>query len=210
MNGIRVALVEDDENFARAVAVLFQNSPRFEWLGSWRSMAEALREAPGQKPKVLLVDLDLPDGSGEDCIRRLAESAPMVRPIVLSKFESPDRIFRAIRAGAFGYALKADGMLSLVEVVEAVADGQAGMTPSVARRAFEVLREQGPTGLEAPAVPTVDEEELLELVKQGLSNKEIADRLSLGPQTVANKLTAIYKKLHMTRDGRKVLRREQA
>lgn len=59
-------------------------------------------------------------------------------------------------------------------------------------------------------MPTVDEEELLELVKQGLSNKEIADRLSLGPQTVANKLTAIYKKLHMTRDGRKVLRREQA
>jgi DNA-binding NarL/FixJ family response regulator len=82
------------------------------------------------------------------------------------------------------------------------------MTPSVARRTFEVLRQPGPPGLAAPTVPTEEEKELLSLVKQGMSNKEIADRLDLSPQTVANKLTAIYKKLHMTRDGRKILKRE--
>lgn len=198
MPAIRVAIVEDEADYSRTLATLIGTSPGFECVGVCASIAEATRLLPLAAPNVVLVDLHLEDGDGIECIRRLREVCPSAKPLVLSKFDDPARIFDAIVAGAFGYLFKTDGLRRILDAVEAVGNGQGAMSPSIARRAMEMLRQQGPPATEADAVLTPKESEVLELVKQGLTSKEVAVRLEMSHHTVANHLTRIYKKLHVS------------
>jgi len=197
MSPIRVALVEDETDFAQVVAVLIRNSPGFEWAGHFGTMAHALKEIQSVKPDVVLVDLELPDGDGETCIRRLRKQAHWLRPVVLSKFDDSARIFAALVAGAFGYIHKGDGPRAMLDGIEAVARGQGTMSPSIARRAIELLQQQPDSKVANPEPLTAREQEIMERIQCGDSNKDIANRFGISPYTVANHLTGIYRKLHV-------------
>lgn len=204
MPSIRVALVEDEIPFAHAISTSLEHSPGFECIGTFPTIKEALKRIPKLLPEVVLVDLHLPDGDGKECIRQLREAAPTSLPLVLSKFDDPAQIFEAIRAGAFGYVLKTDGTRSLLDAIEAVAGGLAFMSPSIARRTLDELRKPAPkpaTNSEESLTPR--ERGVLDQLRQGLDNKQIAEALRISPKTVAAHISQIYRKLHIK--GRKDL-----
>lgn len=199
MPPIRIAIVEDELDYSKTLATLVGSTPGFECVGAVASIAEAVQKLPPIAPHVVLVDLRLADGDGIQCIRELRQVCPSTKPLVLSKFDEPARIFDAIVAGAYGYLLKTDGLRRMLDAVEAVMNGQGAMSPSIARRAMELLRKQARPEVEDDESLTPKETEVLDLVRQGLTSKEVADRLSMSHHTVANHLTRIYKKLHINR-----------
>lgn len=205
MSPIRVAIIEDDPGYALSLETMLKHAPGFEWLATYGTIAEAIRELPSKAPRVTLVDLGLPDGEGQNCIRILGDCCPSTRPLVLSKYDDDARIFAAILAGAFGYVLKSDGPRALLDGIEAVAGGLGAMSPSIARRAIGLLR--GRTAPQPPDSTRLTNRDLsiLDLVKQGLANKEIAGAIGIAPHTVANCLTRIYTVLHVS--GRRDLPR---
>lgn len=196
---IRVALIEDEAPFAQAIATLLGMTPGFEWVATCPTIAAAREKLSVARPQVALVDLDLPDGTGVECIRELRQFSPATKPIVLSKFADSERIFDAIVAGALGYVHKFDGGREILDAIEAVHGGAGAMSPTIARRAFELLRDQGRpgTGNDEPLTPR--EEEVLQWAVQGFDTKGIAERVSMSPFTVSNHLTRIYRKLHVAR-----------
>ena len=144
MQLIHVALIEDETRFADTLETLLDHAPGFSCVGRYGTAAAALAGLPASRPQVALVDLHLPDMDGVELIRRLRGIAPAVRPLVLSKFDDTDHVFAAICSGAFGYVLKTDGSRALLDAIEAVHSGQGGMSPSIARRAIELLRGRCP------------------------------------------------------------------
>jgi DNA-binding NarL/FixJ family response regulator len=134
-----------------------------------------------------------------EVIRRLQRVAPRVRPLVLSRFDDADRVFAAVCAGALGYVLKAEAGRTLLGAIADVHGGDAGISPSIARRALELLRRQdvGPDHLDGALTPR--ETEVLEAAKAhpDWQNKDIARQLKISHRTVANHLSRIYAKLHL-------------
>lgn len=198
---IRVALIEDETRFADTLETLLDHTPGLRCVGRYGTATAALAGLSDSRPQVVLVDLHLPDMEGVELIRRLREAVPVVRPLVLSKFDDPDHVFAAICAGAFGYVLKTDGSRALLDAIEAVHAGLGGMSPSIARRAIGLLRDHRPTPIpptrEGEKLTAREEEVLQALVGHPLwENKEIATALGMSHHTVANHLTRIYTKLH--------------
>ena len=199
MAPIRVALIEDEAPFAHAIATLLDLTPGFQWVASYTTIAEMTAKILHDRPQVALVDLELPDGKGEDAIQRLREHSPLTKSVVLSKFQDTPRIFDAIQAGAWGYVLKTDGGREILDAIQAVHEGLAAMSPTIARRALELLRVQPRPEAFQPAALTTREREVLELAVQGWGTKRMADHLGLSCHTVSNYLTEVYKKLHVTK-----------
>jgi DNA-binding NarL/FixJ family response regulator len=142
------------------------------------------------------MDIQLPGMSGITCVARLKELLPDVQVIILTVYADPDRIFSAIRAGASGYLLKRSAPARLLQAIREVQAGGAPMSGAIARKVFGYFQDQPRAGAEAEKLST-REREILELIIRGLSNKEIADRLSVSISTLRWHLKQIYKKLHV-------------
>jgi len=196
---IRVALIEDEAPFAHAIATLLDLTPGFQWVATYPTIAEMTTKIPRDRPQVALVDLELPDGKGEDAIQRLRDFSPLTKPVVLSKFQNTPRIFDAIQAGALGYVLKTDGGREILDAIQAVHEGLGAMSPTIARRALELLRTHPRPENSHETALTAREREVLEFAVQGWETKRIADHLALSCHTVSNYLTEVYKKLHVTK-----------
>lgn len=155
------------------------------------------------QPDVVLMDVNMPVLSGPDAVRTLRARFPNLPVVMLTVSERDDDLFDAIRAGAQGYLLKNVGAAELIDAIQRVGEGEAIIAPSMAARLlaeFRTLAEQGPAESQ-PAAPVGDlserELDVLRLVAQGLSNKEIADSLSLSEHTVKTHLANILDKLHL-------------
>lgn len=200
---IKILLVDDQSLFREGLRILLSVQPDFEVVGEAPNGAEALRLVGDLQPDVVLMDLQMPVLDGVTATRRLHESFPNVRVIVLTTFDDDERVFDGLRAGAVGYLLKDVQSDKLSEAIRAAARGETFLQPSVAAKVVaEFTRLSAPSlPKAAPATSTLVEPlserelEILRLVCNGASNKEIASDLYITEGTVKNHLTNILGKL---------------
>ncbi len=198
---IRVLLVDDQALFREGLNTLLSIHADVDIVGEAENGQVALEMAAQTKPDVILMDLRMPVLDGVAATRRLAETQPDSRVIVLTTFDDDAHIFEGLRAGAVGYLLKDVSSDKLVEAIRAAASGQSFLQPSVAAKVISeftrVTTSQQPSANAQPLVEPLSERELevLSEVVAGGSNKEIAARLFITEGTVKNHLTNILGKL---------------
>jgi len=195
---IRVFLLDDHEIVRRGIADLLSATDDIEVVGEAATVAEALRRIPAARPDVALLDGRLPDGSGIDVCREIRSSHPDIRCLILTSYDDDDALFAAVMAGASGYLLKEIRGSSLLDGIRQVRAGRSLLDPSVTERVMRRLRvgnEQDPrlAGL------TEREREILDLIAEGLTNRQIGERLFLAEKTVKNYVSILFAKLGLQR-----------
>ena len=195
---IRVFLLDDHEIVRRGIADLLQAEPDIVVVGEAGTAAEALRRIPAAAPHVAVLDARLPDGSGIEVCREIRSSAPEIRCLILTSYDDNDAIFAAVMAGAAGYLLKEVRGSYLVDAIRQVAAGKSLMDPAVTERLLSRLRDGAPHD-ERLASLTAREREVLGLISDGLTNREIGERLFLAEKTIKNYVSGLLAKLGMQR-----------
>ncbi len=191
-----VGIVEDDAILRSSLTKLVGAARGFRCVAACASGEEALQKLPPLKPEVVLMDLNLPQMSGTECIHRLKGLLASTQIIVLTVYEDSEHIFRALKAGASGYLLKRSDPEEVLEAIKNAREGGAPMSSQIARRVVHSFHEPTPTGLDTTAL-TDRETEILSCLSRGFANKEIADKMSISVPTVRTHLRHIYKKLHV-------------
>jgi NarL family two-component system response regulator LiaR len=187
----------DDQGIVRkGIRALLAEVKGMEVLGEAGDGLEAIHQAEALRPDVILMDLVMPNLDGIEAIRRIKARQPEVRILALTSFLADDKVFPAIKAGALGYLLKDSDPEDLIIAIKNVYRGEPFLHPSIARKVLGELSH--PAG--APPTPdplTEREVEVLQLVAQGISNQEIADRLVISEATVRTHIGNILNKLHL-------------
>lgn len=195
---IRVFLLDDHEIVRRGVSDLVENEPDMMIVGEANTAAEALTRIPAARPDVALLDARLPQSSGIDVCREIRSTMPEVRCIILTSYDDDDAIFAAVMAGAAGYLLKQVRGASLVDAVRQVAAGHSLLDPSVTERLLTRMREGRPEDRRLEGL-TDRERQVLALIADGLTNRQIGDQLYLAEKTVKNSVSGLLAKLGMQR-----------
>lgn len=199
---IRILIVDDQTMFRHGMRVLLMSQPDFDVVGEAADGEEALRKAAALRPQVVLMDLRMPHLDGAAATRRLHATQPESRVIVLTTFEEDAAVFDSLRAGAIGYLLKDAASEQLYEAIRAAARGESFLQPSVAAKLvaeFARISQQAPNWAQALPEPLSPRElEILRLLANGATNKEIAAQLVLAEGTVKNHVTNILMKLGVT------------
>jgi len=195
---LRVFLLDDHDIVRRGVRALLESGGDVEIVGEAANVADAAERIPALSPDVAVLDARLPDGSGIELCSRLRASAPGVRCLILTSYDDEEAIVSAIQAGAAGYVLKEVEGDSLLSSVRAVGEGHSLIDPVMARRVIAWI-EHGSEGPQELAGLTEQQRKILELLAEGLTNKEIGDRLYLAEKTVKNHVTRILAKLGVQR-----------
>ena len=195
---IRVFLLDDHEIVRRGIADVLEEQPGIVVVGEAATAGEALRRIPAARPHVAVLDARLPDGSGIDVCRDIRSSAPEVRCLILTSYDDNDALFAAVMAGAAGYLLKEVRGTSLIEAVRQVAAGKSLLDPAVTERLLTRLREGAPQDARLASL-TDREREILGLITDGMTNKQIGERLFLAEKTVKNYVSGLLAKLGMQR-----------
>lgn len=196
MSALRVTVVDDHPVFRLGMVALLSSLPGVEVTGQ-ADGAAAARElfASGHAADLVLMDLDLGDGSGVDLTRELLAAHPGLRVLVVTMHEDDDAVVASVRAGARGYLVKSAPPEAVERAVRSVAAGEMILSPAVAERAMAyVLGGRAATRVPFPQL-TDREREVLDLVAAGLDNTAIARRLSLAPKTVRNTVATVLAKL---------------
>lgn len=197
---IRILVADDHVLFRRGLVRLLDAEPDFEVVGEATDGWEALDRAASCRPDVVLMDVRMPQAGGLDAARRLREMRPEVKVVMLSLSEDDQDIFDAIRVGARGYLLKTIEPQELIDAVRQVLRGEAVLSGGLAGRILREFARQAerPAGTEdPPARLSHREEEVLALITEGRSNKEIAVVLDLAESAVKNHVKQILAKLHL-------------
>ena len=194
---IRVFLLDDHEIVRRGIKELLESEGDIEVVGESGLAQEAARRIPALRPDVAILDGRLPDGSGIDVCRQVRSVDPTIAGLILTSYDDDDALFAAIMAGAAGYILKQVGGNDLVETVRRVAAGQSTLDPSVTARVLDRLRNGPRVDPELDAL-SAQEQRILELIGEGLTNREIAERMYLAEKTVKNYVSSMLAKLRLT------------
>ena len=196
MTTIRVLIADDHRLFRLGLRQACESAGDFEVVGEAEDGQEAVELARRCRPDVVLMDIQMPILDGVEATRRIVENDPSVRVIMLTIYRRDRYVFEAIKAGARGYLLKDVDEGELLEAVRAVHRGEALINPSLATRLLDEFRRLGQAAADVERL-TQGEMDVLRLVAQGASNKEIAAQLHLAESTVSNRLSNIYQKLHV-------------
>jgi DNA-binding NarL/FixJ family response regulator len=191
-----VAIVEDNAVMRKTFAQWIDAAPGFRCVFSCATAEEALAEIPRLKPDVVLMDINLPGESGIACTAQLKEKLPEVQVIIVTVYRNHELIFQALQAGACGYLLKRSSPEELLKAISEVLAGGAPMTSEIARMLVEAFQKK-PANVVPSDGLTQRESEILGLLSEGLSNKEIASRVNISYDTVRAHLRHIYEKLHV-------------
>ena len=206
MDKIRLLLVDDQEIVRQGLATILHYAPDIEVVGQASNGEEAIQRTQEMQPAVILMDIKMPRLGGIPATRRILESWPLTRIIILTTYDADDLVYEGIRAGASGYLLKDSSSETLLQAIRGVVQGQSQLDPNVARKVLEAFQRlataaprQEPSAKRAERQPiepiTAREEEILRLLMEGLANKEIGERLHLSEGTVKNYVSVIIDKL---------------
>ncbi|MFJ3637897.1 response regulator [Streptomyces sp. NPDC090112] len=199
---IRVFLLDDHEVVRRGLRDLLDSEPGISVVGEAATAAQALARGPALRPDIAVLDVRLPDGDGISVCRALRSAMPSLACLMLTSFDDEDALLDAIMAGAAGYVLKQIKGSDLVRAVRTVAAGRSMLDPDTTARLMRSLREPG-AGTEPRddrlAPLSEREREVLELIGEGLTNRQIAERLHLSEKTVKNHISRILGKLGVER-----------
>lgn len=194
---IRVVIADDHPLYREGVARALADDPAIEVAGQGEDADSAVALARQLKPDLVLLDLSMPGGGGVEALRRIRASDTPPKVAILTVSEEDDDVMRALKAGASGYLLKGIGSRELVAIVKDLARGQTYVSPMLAGRILNAMREGG---AQKAANPIDDlskrEENILKLVAEGKSNKEVGLALDLQEKTVKHYMTSILQKLH--------------
>lgn len=210
MDRLRLLIVDDHPLFRKGLRTLVGSVPDFDLVGEATTGEEAVARSLALQPDVVLMDLQMPGGSGIEATREIVAASPTTKVLVVTLFEDDDSVFAALRAGARGYLLKDTDEEEMVRAIRAVANGEAIFGPAVAGRVlayFAVPRREAPRHF--PEL-TEREREILHLLAQGKSNPAIARELSLSPKTVANHVSNIFAKLQVADRAEAIIRARDA
>jgi DNA-binding NarL/FixJ family response regulator len=195
---IAVFLLDDHEVVRRGVRDLLEAEPDITVVGEAGTASSALARIPALRPDVAVLDVRLPDGDGITVCREVRSRMPEVACLMLTSFSDDDALFDAIMAGAAGFVLKQIRGGGLVDAVRTVASGQSTLDPGAAAQVMARLRGQ-PDKRDPLAGLTPQERRILELIGDGLTNRQIGERLFLAEKTVKNYVSALFAKLGMAR-----------
>ncbi|MBF9068257.1 response regulator [Streptacidiphilus fuscans] len=196
---IRVFLLDDHEVVRRGVHELLSLESDIEVVGEAGTAAEALARIPATRPDVAVLDVRLPDGSGVEVCREVRSELPELRCLMLTSFSDDEALFDAIMAGASGYVLKAIRGTDLVSAVRDVAAGKSLLDPVATSRVLERLRDGGEKEDERLTGLTKQERRILDLIGEGMTNRQIGGELHLAEKTVKNYVSSLLAKLGMER-----------
>lgn len=195
-----IAIVEDNPGLGESLRAVVESTQDCRCLGLWQSGEAALKELPTLQPDVVLMDIHLPGISGIETTARLKMHLPGLLVMMVTVYRDHDKIFEALKAGASGYLLKRSSPAEVRKAILDLRGGGAPMSAEIARRVVEAFHKpampEGKAIVEGTQL-TKRETEILDLLAQGLANKEIADRLTLSTETVRVHLKRIYDKLHV-------------
>ena len=195
---ITVFLLDDHEVVRRGVKDLLEAEADIKVIGEAGTASSALARIPALQPDVAVLDVRLPDGDGVSVCREIRSRMPDVACLMLTSFGDDDALFDAVMAGAAGYVLKQIRGTDLVGAVRTVATGQSMLDPRAASQLMARLRDQA-AKKDPLAGLTGQEKKILELIGEGLTNRQIGERLFLAEKTVKNYTSALFAKLGMER-----------
>ena len=195
---IGVFLLDDHEIVRRGVRELLETEPDIKVVGEAGTAASALARIPALHPDVAVLDVRLPDGDGVTVCRDIRSQMPEVACLMLTSFGDDEALFDAIMAGAAGYLLKQIRGNDLVGAVRAVASGESMLDPEAASRVMARMRDQARRA-DPLSELTAQERRILELIGEGLTNRQIGEQMYLAEKTVKNYVSALFAKLGMER-----------
>jgi DNA-binding NarL/FixJ family response regulator len=195
---IRVFLLDDHEVVRRGVAALLEAEGDIEVVGEAGSAAQAIARIPATAPHVAVLDVRLPDGDGVTVCREIRSRMPETACLMLTSFSDEEALFNAVMAGAAGYVLKQIHGSDLVGAVRTVASGQSLLDPRSTAQMLRRLRDRE-TRRDPLAALSDQERQILELIGQGLTNRQIGERMFLAEKTVKNYTSNLFTKLGMSR-----------
>jgi len=194
-----VAIVEDNAALGSSLRKIVESAPEFKCVGVWTTAEDALKKIDAFRPHVVLMDINLPGMSGIEATARVKAHLPEIQVIMVTVYRDHDKIFAALKAGASGYLLKRSTPADVRDAIRDVRSGGAPMSAEIARRVVEAFHQPvkaAPSALDEVKL-SKRETEILELLCEGLANKEIADRLDISVETVRVHLKHVYEKLHV-------------
>ena len=207
---IQVAVVEDDARLRRTFIDVLESSIECRCVGAFRTGAEAVEGIPKLAPDVVIMDVNLPDTTGVECVKTLAPKLPGTQILMVTVYQDPDTTFQALAAGAHGYLVKPVLPERLLEAIREIRAGGVPMSRTIARKVIETFRsreaaEAAGTSAARSSAASLDDESLtpreqqvLELLVEGFSYKEISQRLGISTSTVGTYVQRIYEKLHVS------------
>lgn len=204
---IRVIIIEDDHRLRSGLTEMVNSDRACECVGTFGSGEEAVAQAPALQPQVAIMDINLPGMDGIECVRQLSELLPDLQIVMLTVYQDTNNLFRALAAGAHGYLVKPARARDLLAAIRDIHQGGAPLTSALARKVVDAFRDKTHeepksevtlpgSGIEAGQLAP-REEMVLDLLAQGFSYKEIADKLNVAFGTVHTYVLRIYKKLHV-------------
>ena len=193
---IRVSIVEDDASVRKLLAECIDQAAGFRCVSQHANVEIALAQLPNAKPAVVLMDINLPDLTGIECVRRLKPLMPETHFVMLTVYEDSEHIFDALAAGAVGYLVKQTPCDQLIKSLKEVCAGGSPMSGYIARKVVQFFQRGQPA---APGVEvlTARERQVLELLARGYLYKEIMESLGISGPTVNAHVRSIYEKLHV-------------
>jgi DNA-binding NarL/FixJ family response regulator len=193
---ISVSIVEDNDKLRGTLARVINRADGFRCVTDYPNAEDALKDLPQVRPDVVLMDINLPGMNGVECVRQLKQLLPQTQVMMLTVYEDTENIFNTLTAGANGYMLKRTSSKELLQAIQEVQRGGSPMTMHIARKVVQSFQKTAAT-----AQPTENlserEQQVLDLLSQGLMYKEIADKLAISYETVHTYIRRIYEKLQV-------------
>ncbi len=196
---IRVFLLDDHEVVRRGLVALLESNADITVVGESGLAQEATRIIPALRPDVAILDARLPDGSGVDVCRDVRSTDPSIKALMLTSYQDDEALFSSIMAGASGYLLKQVRGTDLVDAIRTVAAGGSLLDPAVTQRVLERIRTGADHEPEELAALTPQERRILELIAEGMTNRQIGAEMFLAEKTVKNYVSSLLAKLGLER-----------
>lgn len=210
---LRILIVDDHPLFRKGLRMVLGTVADMTVVGEATTAQEAIERAEALRPSIILMDLQMPGGSGLTAVRHITTHLPEIRVLVVTLFADDESVFTALRAGARGYILKDADETEMLRAIRAVAQGEAIFSPAIATRLIDFFASGGgETAVSAPIFPelTEREREILTLIARGESNGDIAQQLTISLKTVRNHVSNIFSKLQVADRAQAVIRAREA